>query len=61
MILAQRLVGVALALSAILPVHRLLDPRDTGPAGAATRDVAEASWLLGVSGTLIVVTLAWVA
>ena len=61
MIPAQRLVGVALALAAILPIHRLLDPRHAGPAGAATLNAAEASWLLGVSGTLIVVTLAWVA
>jgi len=41
-------------------VHRLLDPARTGPAGAATRDAAEISWTLGLSGTLIVVAFAWV-
>ena len=61
MTLSHRLIAAALALSAILPAHRLLDPRRAGPAGAATRDAAEAAWILGVSGTLIVVTLAWVA
>ena len=61
MTLPHRLLGAALVLSVLLPVHRLLDPAQTGPAGAATRDTAEAAWLLGLSGALIVLTLAWVA
>ena len=61
MTLHQRLVGAAIVLSVLLPVHRLLDPAQTGPAGAATRDTAEAAWVLGLSGALIVLTLAWVA
>ncbi len=61
MTLAIRLMGAALALACLLPLHRVLDPKRAGPAGAATRDVAEASWLLGVTGTLIIVIVAWVA
>lgn len=61
MTLPQRVVGLALVLFVLFPVHRLLDPAQTGPAGAATRDAAEAAWVLGLSGSLIVLTLAWVA
>jgi hypothetical protein len=56
----RRLLGAALLLSAYAPIHRLLDPAATGPAGAATRAAAEAAWTVGISGTLIVVTFAWV-
>jgi len=56
----RRLLGAALLLSAYVPLHRLLDPARTGPAGAATRAAAEAAWTVGISGTLIVVTFAWV-
>lgn len=61
MILGQRLIGAALVLMALLPVHRVLDPHHTGPAGAATRDAGETAWILGWTGTFIVLTLAWVA
>jgi hypothetical protein len=58
--LLPRLFGALLLLATYLPIHRLLDPEATGPAGAATRAAAEAAWAMGLSGTLIVVTLAWV-
>lgn len=55
-----RLFGVVLLAAAFLPLHRLLDPARTGPAGVSTRSVAEDSWVLGLSGTLIVVVFSWV-
>lgn len=61
MLLARRLAGAALALAVLAPTHRLLDPARTGPAGAATLATAEDAWVLGLSGGLIVLTLAWVA
>jgi len=57
--LLRRLAGVALIGAAFAPVHRLLDPARTGPAGEATRAAAEVAWTLGLSGTLIVLTLCW--
>jgi hypothetical protein len=56
----RRILGAALLLTVYVPLHRLLDPARTGPAGVATRTAAEAAWTLGVSGTLIVLTFAWV-
>lgn len=58
--LLGRLAGVVLIVAAFAPLHRLLDPRLTGPAGAATRETAENAWVLGLTGTLIVVVFAWV-
>lgn len=57
---APRALGAALLLLAYLPIHRLLDPTVTGPAGASTRAAAEAAWQVGVLGTLIVTGLALV-
>lgn len=60
MIVLRRLAGASLLVMAFAPVHRLLDPQATGPAGAATREAAETAWTLGLSGTVIVLTFAWV-
>ncbi|MDH3271420.1 MAG: hypothetical protein OEN56_08825 [Gemmatimonadota bacterium] len=57
--LVRRLAGLGLLLAAYAPFHRLLDVERTGPAGRATRDAAEAAWVVGLSGTVIVATLAW--
>jgi 4-amino-4-deoxy-L-arabinose transferase-like glycosyltransferase len=56
----RRLAGATLLVTAYAPMHRLLDPGRTGPAGAATRAAAETAWALGLSGTLIVLAFAWV-
>jgi hypothetical protein len=55
---ARRLFGVLLLAGAYLPLHRLLDPALTGPAGEATRATAEAAWGVGVLGTVIAVGFA---
>ncbi len=61
---SRRTLGAFLLAATYLPLHLLLDPRVTGLAGRATRDVAGAAWDAGVWGTaLVVVTaalLAWV-
>ena len=59
MLVLRRLLGLALLATAFVPLHRLLDPRTAGPAGAATRGAAEASWTLGLAGSIIVVALSW--
>jgi hypothetical protein len=53
--IATRALGTALLLLAYLPIHRLLDPAVTGPAGVSTRAAAEAAWQVGLLGTLIVI------
>lgn len=58
--LLRRLAAAALLVAAFAPLHRLLDPDRTGPAGRATRDAADVAWTLGISGTLILVTACWV-
>ncbi|MDA0330205.1 MAG: glycosyltransferase family 39 protein [Gemmatimonadetes bacterium] len=60
MVPTRRFIGALLLLAAFAPLHRLLDPGRSGPAGSATRAAAEAAWALGVSGTLIVMTFSWV-
>lgn len=57
----RRLAGVALLVAAYAPLHRLLDPTVAGPAAAATRATAENAWALALSGTIIVLALAWVS
>ena len=56
----RRLAGAALLVTAYAPLHRLLDVERTGPAGAATRAAAEGAWMLGLSGTVIVLAFSWV-
>lgn len=56
----RRLAALGLLAAAYAPLHRLLDPNRTGPAGASTRAVAEGVWSVGLAGTLIVLTFAWV-
>ena len=56
----RRLLGLGLLLGAYLPVHRLLDAEQAGPAGSATRASAEAAWGAGLYGTLIVLGSAFV-
>jgi len=56
--IARRLLGVALLGFAYLPLHRLLDPAVTGLAGLSTRRIAEASWTMGLWGTLGVIGVA---
>lgn len=56
----RRLAGAALLVTAYAPLHRLLDEERSGPAGAATRAAAEGAWVLGLSGTVIVLAFAWV-
>jgi hypothetical protein len=58
--ISRRLLGAALLGAAYLPLHRLLDPDVTGLAGASTRRIAEASWTLGVWGSVAVVGVALV-
>lgn len=58
--LAGRLLGVVLLAAAFTPLHRLLAPERSGPAGTSTRAVAENAWVLGLTGTLIVVVFSWV-
>ena len=60
MLVPRRFIGAALLLAALAPIHRLLDPVHTGPAGRATRTAAEAAWTVGLFGSFIVVTFAWV-
>ncbi|MEM7416826.1 MAG: hypothetical protein AAF389_15070 [Gemmatimonadota bacterium] len=55
----RRLSAVALLVAVYLPLPRLLSER-AGPAGAATRDAAEAAWVLGLTGTIIILVFAWV-
>lgn len=55
----RRVAGAALLLAAFLPSHLLLDIQRTGPAGSSARAAAEAAWVLGLSGSLIVLTFAW--
>lgn len=50
----RRLLGLGFLLVAYAPLHRLLDPRRTGLAGATTRRVAEQLWASGLWGTLLV-------
>ena len=57
----SRLAGVGLLLLAYVPLHRLLDPAVTGPAGDSTRASADAAWTTGLFGTVIVAGLAFVA
>jgi len=56
--------GLALLAGSYLPLHRLLSPEDTGPAGEQTRAAAEAAWVSGLMGTGMVLAvallLAWV-
>jgi hypothetical protein len=58
-VIVARLFGVLLVIAAFAPLHRLLDPERAGPAGAATRDVAEAAWQSALYGTLSVLGLAF--
>ena len=46
-----------MALS-VPPLHRLLDPDRTGPAGATTRRLAETAWSTGMLGTGVLVVAA---
>ncbi|MDX1493566.1 MAG: hypothetical protein R3253_05890, partial [Longimicrobiales bacterium] len=55
----RRLLALALLGATYLPLHRLLSVQRTGPAGAATLEAAETAWVLGLSGSLIVLTFAW--
>ncbi|MDZ7779143.1 MAG: hypothetical protein U5R14_04280 [Gemmatimonadota bacterium] len=55
---ARRTLGALLLIAVYAPLHRLLDPTRTGPAGAATRSAAESAWILSVYGSLIVVGIA---
>lgn len=55
----RRLAALALLVAAYAPLHRLLSVQRTGPAGAATLEAAETAWVLGLSGSLIVLTFAW--
>ena len=57
---ARRGLGVALLATAYLPLHRLLDPAATGPAGAATRAAGEAVQQMVLLGSIVVVALATV-
>lgn len=50
--------GLALLALSYLPLHRLLAPRETGPAGEQTRAAAEAAWVSGMLGTGLVLVLA---
>lgn len=59
MSILRRLAGAGLLLAAYLPLHGLLHPGRTGPAGAATREAAETAWVLGLSGSVIALTFAW--
>lgn len=59
MLVLRRLLSLALLATAFIPLHRLLDPRTTGPAGTAIRGAAEASWTLGLAGSIIVGALSW--
>lgn len=54
MLISRRLLGAALILAATLPLHRLLDPAETGLAGATTRRITEDAWVMGWWGTLLV-------
>jgi len=51
--------GLALLALSYLPLHRLLAPRETGPAGEQTRAAAEAAWASGMLGTGLVLVLAF--
>lgn len=54
MLIHRRLLGAALLLAAYVPFHRLLDPAETGLAGATTRRVTESAWTVGIWGTVLV-------
>ena len=56
--LLRRVTGAALLVAAYLPFHRLLEVERTGPAGRSVRSAAEAAWVLGLSGALMVFTFA---
>lgn len=56
----RRLAALGIVGAAYAPLHRLLDPDRTGPAGASTRAVAEGAWSVGLTGTLIVLVFSWV-
>jgi len=51
--------GVALLAGSYLPLHRLLAPEMTGPAGVQTRAAAEAAWVSGLIGTGMVLVVAF--
>lgn len=55
---SARGVGVAILVAAYAPLHRLLDPGRTGPAGVQTRAAAEAAWTSALLGSAIVLVLA---
>lgn len=57
-LVARRALGAVLLVTAYAPLHRLLAPSRTGPAGAATRSAAESAWTMSVYGSLIVVGIA---
>jgi len=50
--------GLALVALSYVPLHRLLAPQATGPAGRQTRAAAEAAWASGVVGTVLVMVVA---
>lgn len=50
--LLRRALGAGILALSLLPLHRLLAPADTGLAGEVTRRTAEASWRVGLWGTL---------
>ena len=52
--------GALLVLGAYVPLHRLLGAHRAGPAGEATRMIAEAAWGAGLYGTLVVLGAALV-
>jgi len=51
--------GLALLAGSYLPLHRLLAPDETGPAGVQTRAAAEAAWASGLMGTGMVLVVAF--
>jgi hypothetical protein len=59
-VIGVRLLGLLLLVGAYAPLHRLLDPERTGPAGEATRQAAESAWGVALYGTLVVVGAALV-
>jgi hypothetical protein len=53
-----RIFGWLLLVFSAAPLHRLLTPARTGPAGTSTRASAEAAWVSGLLGATIVIVLA---
>lgn len=51
--------GLALLAGSYLPLHRLLAPDETGPAGVQTRAATEAAWASGLMGTGMVLVVAF--